>query len=190
MGHLLGSGRRDRRAVSLRQEDRGRRAREQECFHEELVASVRGFDAEYAFATLALFYVGARTFSDDRAHAVAADGIEASVLAGGITQILKFSVGRDRPGDNRGSERFLPFHFSTIGKSYNSFPSGHATEAFAVASVIASHYENLWIESTAYGVAGLVGWSRLHDNAHFASDVVAGAAIGTWVGRTIVRRHA
>ena len=55
-----------------------------------------------------------------------------------------------------------------------------------MASVIAAHYEPLWIKATAYSVASLVGYSRIYHNAHFASDVLAGAAIGSLVGTSLV----
>jgi len=161
----------------------------QSSLSRSLANSVRDFGSTYAFATLGLFYAGGTILKDERAYAVAADGLEASALAGAITQTLKYAVGRDRPSDNKGADRFLPFRFSPSGESHNSFPSGHSTEAFAVASVVAARYDSLWIESAAYGLAGLVGWARVNENAHFASDVVAGAAIGTWVGRSIVHRH-
>lgn len=158
-------------------------------FTHDFAQTIQGFGAQYAFATLGLFYVGGVALNDGRAYGVAADGLEASLLAGGITEAFKISIGRDRPFDLHGSRNFLPFRLSNLNGTHNSFPSGHATEAFAVASVIATRYDSLWIQSGAYGLAGLVGLARLEENVHFASDVFAGAAIGTWVGRTLVLRH-
>lgn len=114
--------------------------------------------------------------------AVAEDGLAASAIASGaITPLLKFALGRPRPSETAGTVEF--------GEGGVSFPSGHATQAFAVASVVASHYESIWVKVGAYGLASLVGWSRMHDRAHYASDVVAGALIGIVVGKAVVRLH-
>src|SRR5215510_2017487 len=69
-----------------------------------------------------------------------------------------------------------------------AFPSGHAASAFAMASVLERHlgYRASW---PALAVASYVATSRLHDNRHFLSDVVFGAALGTATGWTVVGRH-
>ena len=72
----------------------------------------------------------------------------------------------------------------------DSFPSGHATQAFAVATVIAEHYEQPWVKVASYTLASAVAYSRLNSNSHWASDVVAGAAIGIFVGETVVHLNA
>jgi membrane-associated phospholipid phosphatase len=139
------------------------------------------FGAEYSFVALGGFYLSGLAADDENARAVAEDGFAASVIASGIiTPALKFTVGRSRPNANDG-----PFHFRPFTSSA-SFPSGHATQAFAVAAVIADHYESLWVKSTAYGVASLAGMARMYHDKHWASDVVAGGAIGITVGRSVV----
>ena len=70
-----------------------------------------------------------------------------------------------------------------------SFPSGHATNAFALASAVAAHSSGWIIPTIAYSVASGVAASRLNDNVHWASDVFAGALIGASTGRFIVHRH-
>jgi membrane-associated phospholipid phosphatase len=140
------------------------------------------FGAEYSFAALGGFYLAGRFLKDDRARAVAEDGLASSLIAAGvITPILKATVGRRRP-----SQTGLTF---ARGDGGVSFPSGHTTQAFAVASVVAAHYDSLWIKAGAYAVAGLVGLSRMEENAHYASDVLAGALIGIAVGNAVVRIH-
>ena len=115
---------------------------------------------------------------DDRAKAVAFDAFVSSIVASKIvTPVLKSAIGRDRPNVTTDA-------FDFGGGS--AFPSNHATQAFAVASVIAAHYESRWVDAAAYGLATLVGVARVHDHAHWLSDAVAGAAIGTVTGRFIV----
>jgi len=75
------------------------------------------------------------------------------------------------------------------GSDHLSFPSGHATITFATATVIERHLG--WRKALlAYGVATYVAASRLHDDKHWLSDVVFGAAVGTIAGRTVVHHAA
>lgn len=102
------------------------------------------------------------------------DAVEASLLAAGIiTPALKRIAGRTRP--NGGDDA--------------SFPSGHATNAFAIASVFAAHSNGRLVPTIAYTLATAVAVARVHDNVHYTSDVFAGAVIGTAVGRSLVARH-
>uniref|UniRef100_Q01X14 Phosphoesterase, PA-phosphatase related n=1 Tax=Solibacter usitatus (strain Ellin6076) TaxID=234267 RepID=Q01X14_SOLUE len=71
-----------------------------------------------------------------------------------------------------------------------SFPSGHSIEAFAVATIIARRYGNhRWVPYAAYGLASLVGFSRLTLNVHFLSDVAMGGALGYSISRFTVLRQ-
>ena len=99
------------------------------------------------------------------------DLLRAQIVSQAITHAIKYSVQRDRP----------------TGECC-AFPSGHAASAFATAAVIERHfgYRLAWPTVIA---ATYVGASRLHDNRHFLSDVVFGAAVGTATGWTIVGRH-
>jgi membrane-associated phospholipid phosphatase len=140
------------------------------------------FGQEYSAGVLLAFYVGGEFLHDPRAKSVALDGISASIIASGlIVQPLKYVIGRSRPNKDQGAYDFHPFNGSA------SFPSGHATQAFAVATVISEHYDSLWITLSAYGLASTVGYARLNNDAHWTSDVLAGAAIGTFVGHVVVQ---
>jgi membrane-associated phospholipid phosphatase len=112
------------------------------------------------------------------------DAVEAEILAAGITTpLLKYAVGRVRPSDGADADEFKPF------SGNSSFPSGHATEAFAVASVLSARADGWVVPVLSYTLASCVGYARVNDRAHWASDVIAGGLIGTLIGRTIVRRH-
>jgi hypothetical protein len=121
---------------------------------------------------------------DIRAKNVAMDGLAASLIASGlITPGLKLVVGRERPNTTSATFKFRPF------SGNYSFPSGHTTQAFVVATVIAENYPTWWVEGLAYGSAALVGYARIEQNAHFASDVIAGSLIGWSVARAVVHRN-
>jgi len=112
------------------------------------------------------------------------DAVEAEILAAGIaTPVLKYAVGRVRPSDGADADEFKPF------SGNSSFPSGHTTEAFAVASVLSARADGWVVPVLSYTLASCVGYARVHDRAHWASDVIGGGLVGTFIGRTIVRRH-
>ena len=106
-----------------------------------------------------------------------ADGIEASLFAAGlVTPALQEFAGRQRPRTGQGDREFEPV------SSASSFPSGEATEAFTLAAVVARHTTSPVLRGVAWGLAGLVGWERMQLDAHWASDIAAGALIGATVG--------
>lgn len=133
-----------------------------------------------SFVLLGGFYLAGAIGHDSKAKNVCLDGLTASLLASGIiTPVLSTLVGRERPSAGEGAYSFKPF-------DGRSFPSGHATQAFAVASVIATSYDQLWVQIAAYGAASVTAYSRVWSGQHFPTDVVAGALIGTLVGRSVV----
>ncbi len=112
------------------------------------------------------------------------DAVEAEILAAGIaTPVLKYAIGRARPSDGSDADEFRPFSGNA------SFPSGETTEAFAVASVLSARADGWVVPVVSYTLAACVGYARVHDRGHWASDAIAGGLVGTLIGRTIVRRH-
>ncbi|MDQ6634651.1 MAG: phosphatase PAP2 family protein [Gemmatimonadota bacterium] len=121
-------------------------------------------------------------------------GTEAALIGSGVTGILKGLLGRSRPyvslDTNPKDFKFLKGFSSSTRQS---FPSGHTTTAFAVASSVTSEVQRMWPQYTwyaapvLYGGATLVGLSRMYHNVHWASDVVLGAGVGTFAGLKVVR---
>lgn len=109
--------------------------------------------------------------------------------AGILDQVLKHLLCRARPTAPGAGVFFAKFPFIPAGYLYTSFPSGHATTAFAAATFLGL-WKPRWAPVT-FALAGLVGVSRIYLGAHFPSDVLAGAALGTgvallawrWTGR-------
>jgi membrane-associated phospholipid phosphatase len=140
------------------------------------------FGAAYSFGVIAGFYIGGVSAHDQNARETAVDAISATLIASGIiTPALKIVTGRGRPSQYGDPSHFQPFSGDA------SFPSGHTTQAFVVASVIASHYDQGWVKGLSYGLAATVGFSRMVHDQHWASDVLTGALIGTAVGKEVVR---
>ncbi len=112
---------------------------------------------------------------------------EALVLADGATLLIKQAVGRGRPNTASNKDEFRPFQFKG---DYDSFPSMHTASSFALASVVARTSDSLPVAVLSYTAAGFVGFSRLHQNKHWASDVLLAAAIGELSGRVVTSYHA
>jgi membrane-associated phospholipid phosphatase len=109
-----------------------------------------------------------------------------TVAAGASAVVLKRAFGRSRPSEAPGDiDELRPF------SSHDSMPSGHTTLAFAFARALDIETRARWVPWVVYPAATLVGWSRIHDNDHWTSDVVAGAAVGLWSASKaeIVLRH-
>ena len=115
-------------------------------------------------------YAWGRIRDEKTVSHVGMDMLQAIMLEEMIVETMKYSTRRQRPD----------------GSGANSFPSGHAAGTFAVATALERHASwKLW--APAYAGAAYVAMSRLHDNRHYLSDVVFGAAVGTMVGRTVTR---
>lgn len=119
---------------------------------------------------------------------------EAILVSAGVTSILKELAGRQRPGV-AGINDPDDFKFGGgFGKhASSSFPSGHATAAFATATLVTleTHHwkpSSTWyVAPVMFGGATLVGVARLYSNAHWASDVVMGAGVGTFTALEVYR---
>jgi membrane-associated phospholipid phosphatase len=125
-------------------------------------------------------------------------GTEAILVGSAASYIIKGFVGRARPYVDSVNANPRDFKFGRgfrQGTDYSSFPSGHTTAAFAAAAAVTAETSRWWPNSTPYigtvmyGGATLVGLSRMYDNKHWASDVIIGAAIGTFSGLKVVRYH-
>lgn len=112
---------------------------------------------------------------------------EAALLADASGFILKSAIGRGRPFATHDKGRFRPFQFET---DYDAMPSLHTASSFAMASVMAATSESIGTKLLYYTLASFVGFSRIYQDKHWASDVVLGAAIGELCGRVVTGYHA
>ncbi len=139
------------------------------------------FGRQYPTGISTGFYLTGLLLKNQPAQQVGLDAIAANFLTTEIISPgLKMIFGRSRPYQNRGTHHFRPFGGA------ESLPSGHSTQAFTLATVVASHYRQTWVKILAYGTATMVAYARLDYNEHFLSDVTAGAFVGMAVGKAVV----
>ena len=132
-------------------------------------------------AAATLYFIG-REKKNDRAKEtglLSAEALTDGLILGGA---LKEITQRARPLD--GHER------SEFFDGGSSFPSGHSTQVWAVATVIANEYQHRrLVQIVAYGMAGAVSIARFTEHKHYLSDVLAGSALGYGVGKYVYRAH-
>jgi membrane-associated phospholipid phosphatase len=111
--------------------------------------------------------------------------LEAGALSSITTEIVKYGAGRARPNET--------LRVDDWGAGGGSFPSLHVSAAFAIGTVFAESGSDdyRWVRRfIGFGMASGTAYARLHGNAHWLSDVVAGAAIGVYTGAfTLNRRY-
>jgi membrane-associated phospholipid phosphatase len=119
--------------------------------------------------------------------------LEALAVSGQVTSLLKGAFGRSRPYASDGNARDFDFGGGFGSATRRSFPSGHTSMAFTLASVVAEETSHRWprahrvVAPLVYAAATGVGLARMYNDKHWASDVALGAAIGTLSGRFVVR---
>jgi len=128
-----------------------------------------------------LFAVGAVS-GKDGLQTTALLSLESYMASSVFTSVLKFVPGRAQPRMEEGSRRFHPFS----GRAgYTSLPSGHSSAVWSVATTIANRTDSVAIDVVCYGLAALTSFSRIHEDKHWASDVLIGSAIGYFTAKKV-----
>jgi len=119
---------------------------------------------------VAATFLAGRFAPEGRFRSMSYDFMQAAIVNVAYTELLKYGVSRERPD----------------GSNSMSFPSGHTSTAFSLATVAEQHYG--WkVGVPAYALASCIGLTRIEQNRHYLSDVLAGATLGVIVGRTVTR---
>ena len=143
-------------------------------------------DAETAAVLIGGTYLISRWTGNRRLERTASLSGEALINTAIYVGVLKRVTRRTRPGGSNG-EFFVSN--PTAGQEPTSFPSGHATGAFAIVAIFASEYrERRWVPWVSYGTASLIALSRVALGRHFPSDVLTGAILGQSIGRMVAYR--
>ena len=134
-------------------------------------------------AVAGTFYLLGRKTNDARAREtglLSAEALADGLLVGGG---LKVITQRARPAGGRERSEFFD--------GGSSFPSGHSTQAWAVATVIASEYhDRRGVQIAAFATATAVSVARFTEGKHYLSDVIAGSALGYGIGKYVYhKRH-
>jgi membrane-associated phospholipid phosphatase len=126
-------------------------------------------------------YLLGRWTHREKLRKTSAVAFEAFVYTGAITALAKGAFGREGSRDPSSTGQFW--------EGGDIFPSGHTSRSFAIASVFAESYGKpaAWV---GYSIATLAGLARIESSDHWASDVLAGGALGIAIGKALSRRHA
>ncbi len=140
--------------------------------------------AAYTLVPVVAGFYGYGVLRDDpKSREVGVLGTEALLDSLIVAEVLKAAARRERPDSTKEKG-----HFFAHG---NSFPSGHAIESWALASVVAHEYgkQSKLVPVVAYGLAAMVSTARFAAQRHYASDIVAGGAMGWFIGRYVYQTH-
>ncbi len=132
------------------------------------VADVLGHPGLH-FGVAGLAYLYGEAYKDYGAAETGRRLFEALAINGLMTLGLQAATNQQRPNGDR-----------------MAFPSGHTSSSFAMAAVLDGMYGPL-VGIPMYGLAGFIGAARLDANKHYLSDVIAGAALGYVIGRTVTK---
>lgn len=140
-------------------------------------------DPVYVIPAIGVSYLAGQLTGNHNLTRLAWNAGRAALVASGVTTALKYTIGRTRPSRDGDSDHFQPFGGAT------SFPSGHTTLAFAMATVIADETHDSWSDPLVYAAATVTAYARVNDDRHWVSDVFAGALVGHLSARFLSRRQ-
>lgn len=136
-----------------------------------------------AAAIVSLTWAYAWWLDDSAGYDEVGSMLEAAGFTAVSTTVLKYAAGRLRPDETADPDAWF--------RSGSSFPSSHASITFAIGGVLAEsgNDDYRWARRVlGYGIATAVAYSRVHDDVHWLSDTVAGAALGLSTARFIANR--
>ena len=174
----------------------------QDAPHFRRTTSFHGFNRVFSggntnkgmIAVPASLYVIGLLRKDSKMQKTALLAGEAVADAEILTTVIKDTSRRLRPADVPVQGDFSDTWFRSRGpvwRGKGSMPSGHTIAAFSIATVVARRYgkQRRWVPWVAYGLAGVVGFSRVSLSSHFLSDVLMGGALGYSISRFTVLRQ-
>ena len=146
----------------------------------DIASGFRHMGQPEVYATVSLGLIGGGLIAHRPNLARAGGRLATSiVLTAAEFETIKRITGRARPDSGLGGFHFDPFSGS------ESFPSGHASVAFAVAASLADDIHRPWATAGLYTVATGTAYSRLNDDRHWLSDVALGAVLGITTAKLV-----
>ncbi len=147
------------------------------------------FFVNYTFLGDGIFGLSLAAFFYYRKQKKLALFILVAFVSSGLTaQLLKNIIYAPRPRIYFEASQYIYRldNFGNSGGGASSFPSGHTTSAFALATVLALWFQKKWLSIVLVIAAALVGYSRIYLAQHFPADVLAGSCIGVLFGTLTV----
>ena len=142
-------------------------------------------------AAILSYGIGRLTHSSTMAD-VSLHTAESTILTSLISQAIRGPLGRERPSVSPDDQYKFQFGKGFTHFNNRSFPSLHSATGFAAATAISAEihernpHASWWVTPVAYTVAMVPGLTRMYLNQHWASDVVAGAFVGSLIGNRVV----
>lgn len=160
---------------------------------------ITSFGGVYEVASIAGFTAAGLITQNEKIKSTAFLATQAYITTAVMETIFKYLSNRQRPNyiNPKTNTIATTFHgpFYKLkpgpsGSTNSSFPSGHTAVVFAASTVYAMEYRHHpWIPVFSYSIATLVGISRMTENKHWPTDLMAGAALGLLCGRQVVDNY-
>ncbi|RYY55813.1 MAG: phosphatase PAP2 family protein [Chitinophagaceae bacterium] len=155
---------------------------------------ITNLGGQFEVVPLAAIALTGIIFKKEKLRVTTALATQSYITATVWSTLFKAVSGRTRPDNyNHLGKNSTKFHgpFYNIPNGQNSaFPSGHTTLAFAAATVYAKEYKNIpVVPILSYGFATLVSVSRVIENRHWATDLIAGGLLGYACGSQVVNNY-
>jgi membrane-associated phospholipid phosphatase len=140
----------------------------------------------YASIFSAGLYAAGLVSGDNDIRVTGRLAFESLAFSGSAVLLLRYVSGRTGPGPGGNSRDFKLFNWDA---ERQSFPSGHSVISFALSTVLAERIDNTFARIGLYGMASLTAYSRVRFTQHWASDVLAGSALGIATGLFVISRE-
>ena len=141
-------------------------------------------DAIWVVPSVASLYVFGSLFDDSKLKTLSLNTLKSLFFSGITTHMVRYSVHRKRPKPNVSYADWEGPDFTY--HSHLSFPSGHSTVAWTLATNVAQVYrQSPWVPYATYTLASLTSFSRIDHGHHWPSDVLAGAWVGHFISKKI-----
>lgn len=140
-------------------------------------------------------YTYGKIHDDYRALSTASQLAESFILMGVGTQIVKRITGRQDPSEavvRGGTWHFFPSfsEYQNHTPNYDAFPSGHLATLMSSITIFAENYpEKRWIKPVGYSLTGLVAFSMMNNEVHWASDYPLALGMGYLCARQVLKRN-
>lgn len=155
--------------------------------HKQDIKPLRYMGEAYTGAALpATIYLGGLLFKSEEVRTTGRLLFESMALSFLVNQSVKIIAGRARPDQGLGN---IEFRFFQLKDDFKSFPSGHTTAAFTIATVLSDRIDNVFASTALYLLAAGTGFQRIMQDRHWFSDVVVGAMVGTVCSKAVLNAH-